>query len=85
MVSLHLAATHDNKECCRHLIQKGAELRCADDENSTPLHMAATEGNVDVVQMLFDEAEKRDGWVTIQNVSGRYPIIIIPVFSRKLT
>ena len=69
MTPLHLAATHDNKECCRLLILKNAELRSADDENSTPLHMAATEGNTDVVRMLLEEAEKRDGWVTIQSVS----------------
>ena len=32
--------------------------------------MAATEGNTDVVKMLFEQAELRDSWVTIQNVSG---------------
>ena len=69
MTPLHLAATHDNKECCRLLIYKKAELRAADDELSTPLHMAATEGNTEVVKMLFQQAEDRDGWVTIQNVS----------------
>ena len=70
MTPLHLAATHDNKECCRLLVLRGAELRCQDDENSTPLHMAANEGNTDVVKMLFEQAELRDSWVTIQNVSG---------------
>jgi len=59
MTALHLAATHTNKECCRLLILKGADLRAADNEHVTPLHMAATEGNTDVVRMFLEKVETK--------------------------
>lgn len=68
MTALHLAATHDNQECFRLLVERGANLKCLDDEFSSPLHMAATEGNIEIIKMMFDEAERRDNWVTIKEV-----------------
>ncbi|CAH1799596.1 unnamed protein product [Owenia fusiformis] len=68
MTALHQAATHDEKEVARMLIEHGANLRCADEDGATPLHYACSEGNEEVVQMLFDAGEKLDGWVTISQM-----------------
>ena len=70
MRALHMAATHNQVEVCQLLIDFGCELRCKDNEDITPLHCAAGEGNIKIVQLLFEAAAKADGWVTISNVSG---------------
>ena len=68
MTALHLSASHNEVEVCRMLIEKGAELRCVDEENSTPLHYAASEGSDEIVRMLFEAAEKKVGWVNVHSV-----------------
>ena len=68
MTILHMAATHDQVSISKLLIDRGAKLRCLDDEMSTPLHSACAEGNADIVRLLFEAGAKQDGWVTISNV-----------------
>ena len=68
MTPLHLAASHDEKEVVRMLIEKGANLRCCDEDMGTPLHFACMEGSLDVVNMLFNAAELTDGWVTMSEM-----------------
>ena len=36
------------------LMDAGANLRCIDNEQSTPLHHACAEGNMEMVQAFFD-------------------------------
>ena len=69
MTAIHLAASHNETEICRMLIDKGANLRCSDEDMCTPLHYACMEGNVDIAQLLFDAGERVDGWVTVSAVS----------------
>ena len=69
MTALHMAASHNQTEIVKMLIDGGANLRCKDDEDSTPLHAAAAEGSLKVVRMLFEAGARLDGWVTIQSVS----------------
>ncbi len=45
MTALHLAASHDEVEVCRMLIERSANLRCCDEEMGTPLHFACMEGS----------------------------------------
>ena len=73
MTALHLAASHDEVEVCRMLIEKGVNLRCCDEEMGTPLHFACMEGSIKVVKMLFEAGEKLDGWVTISQVPHKLP------------
>ena len=69
MTALHMAASHKQTDIVRMLIDNGANLRCKDDEETTPLLAACTEGNVQVVKKLFKAAAKSSGgWVTIQEV-----------------
>ena len=69
MTPLHLAASHDEVEVVSMLIEKGANLRCCDEDMGTPLHFACMEGSVAIVKMLFEAGEKQDGWVTVSQVS----------------
>lgn len=69
MTALHLAASHDETEICRMLIEAGANLRCSDEDDCTPLHYACAEGSAVIAQMLFEAGEKQDGWVTVSQVS----------------
>ncbi|KAL4233751.1 hypothetical protein ACF0H5_008431 [Mactra antiquata] len=68
MTALHMAASHRQFGIVKMLIEKGVSLRCKDDENTTPLHAACTEGNVQIVRLLFRAAAKKDGWVTIKEM-----------------
>jgi ankyrin repeat protein len=68
MTALHLAASHDEEEICRMLIEAGANLRCSDEDEATPLHYACAEGSMRITQMLFEAGEKQDGWVTVSQV-----------------
>ena len=70
MRALHLAASHNEAEIVTMLIDAGADLRCFDEENGTPLHFACMEGNVKIVMKLFEAAEGQ-GWVVVQEVSER--------------
>ncbi len=69
MTALHMAASHNENEICRMLIEAGANLRCCDEEECTPLHYACMEGSLRVSQMLFEAGEKQDGWVTVSQVN----------------
>ncbi len=74
MRALHLAASHNEAEIVSMLIDAGADLRCFDEENGTPLHFACMEGNVKIVMKLFEAAEGQ-GWVVVQEVSEIYVFI----------
>lgn len=67
-----MAAIHNHLEIANMLLQSGADLMCRDKEMSTPLHLAATEGNIDLVQMLFEAgAQTKEAWVTLAEVCLR--------------
>lgn len=45
MTALHSAASNGSYEVCEALLQHGADFRCRDEEDMTPLHFAAMEGH----------------------------------------
>lgn len=68
--ALHVAAIHNQVKIALMLIDAGANLRCIDNEQSTPLHHACSEGNVELVQSFFEAGAKSpEAWVMISNVS----------------
>ncbi|XP_046335737.2 transient receptor potential cation channel subfamily A member 1 homolog isoform X1 [Haliotis rufescens] len=58
MRALHVAALYDELGVAKLLLNAGAEIRCMDHETSTPLHHACSSGNLPLVKMLFEIAEK---------------------------
>ena len=73
-----MAAIHNQVEIATMLIEAGAELRVKDEEQCTPLHYACAEGNMDLVNALFEAGAKAaDAWVTISDVSwSQQPIVL---------
>jgi hypothetical protein len=65
--ALHLAASYDHLDICRLLIENGASLNIRDLEGWTPLHCAAAEGHLRVVNYLLSH---RGVDVTLHNVDG---------------
>ena len=45
MTALHSAASNGSYEVCELLLQHGADIRCRDEEDMTPLHFASMEGH----------------------------------------
>ena len=51
------------------LLNAGADLMCRDKEMSTALHHAASVGNLDLINMLFEAAARtKEAWVTLSEV-----------------
>lgn len=57
---MHEASTYNKIEACKALIQNGADIFIPDEEGSTPLHLACMEGDIDLIQLLLTEAEKKN-------------------------
>ena len=76
MTALHMAASHDEVEIVKMLIESGANLRCCDEDEATPLHYACMEGSIEVTQLLFAAGEKQDGWVTVSQVGGSTDLLL---------
>lgn len=60
MTPLHTAACQCESDIARQLIIAGADLRCVDDEKSTPLHEAATVGDTKIARVIFDACKVGD-------------------------
>ena len=48
MTPIHLACIYGHADIVQLLVQAGCSIYCKDDDSSTPLHMAAAEGNLEV-------------------------------------
>ena len=48
MTPLHLAASHNEVEIVKMLLEAKANIRCVDEDMATPLHYACMEGNIEV-------------------------------------
>ena len=53
MTALHSAASHGAYQVCDLLLNKGADLRCRDEEDMTPLHFAAMEGHSGMILCIY--------------------------------
>ena len=52
--ALHYASAEDNFECCKILLSRNASPDMVNDEGETPLHIAARENCIDIVNALID-------------------------------
>lgn len=52
---LHLSAWAGHLECCKLLIEHGADKSCAAMDDTTALHFAAQKGHLEVVRFLLNE------------------------------
>jgi ankyrin repeat protein len=62
MTPLHTACCQCESDIARQLILAGADIRCVDDEQSTPLHETATVGDTKILRVILDSCKKGDQW-----------------------
>jgi len=66
---LHIAASNNNEEIGKLLIEAGADVNVIQSTGETPLHFAAQHGNIDLIVTLLEfDADTR-----IVNLSGQSP------------
>lgn len=58
MTPLHTAVCQSQPDIVRQLLKAGADVRCLDEENSTPLHEAATIGNTKIAKLIMESCEQ---------------------------
>jgi hypothetical protein len=51
--ALHISAKNNNSGCAEYLLKKGAAVNAQDNEGNTPLHYAASKGNLALCFMLI--------------------------------
>ncbi|KAJ1162908.1 hypothetical protein NDU88_003372 [Pleurodeles waltl] len=64
---LHEAASMGHRECLLYLLEKGAEIDCLKKADWTPLMMACTRKNLEVIRELIEhganpQLKNKDGW-----------------------
>lgn len=64
---LHEAASMGHRDCVRYLLARGAEVDCLKKADWTPLMMACTRKNLEVIQDLIEHGadpllKNKDGW-----------------------
>lgn len=58
---LHIAATYDQFDVAKVLLEQGANPRSFDGDHRSPLHEACLEGNEAIVELLLDEGKAKFG------------------------
>ena len=53
MTPLHMCSVYGNVSIAKRLIDYGANIRCKDTDNGTPLQFAAAEGNLEVTSSYY--------------------------------
>ena len=74
MTALHAAASNGAYKVCELLLENGANLRCCDEEDMTPLHFAAMEGHHGTRQYL-PFLHLTLAWIILKN--GHYTFEIL--------
>ncbi|XP_060585014.1 transient receptor potential cation channel subfamily A member 1 homolog isoform X3 [Ruditapes philippinarum] len=62
MTPLHTACCQCESDIARQLILAGADIRCVDDEQSTPLHETATVGDTKILRVILESCKKGEQW-----------------------
>lgn len=73
VTALHLAAIRNQTECAQYLMKNGAARNLVDADGDTPLHWAATKGNMEVMNILIDyqnlDQANDAGWTPLHRAS----------------
>ncbi|XP_029471369.1 ankyrin repeat domain-containing protein 16 isoform X2 [Rhinatrema bivittatum] len=79
---LHEAASMGHRDCLRYLLDKGAQIDCLKRADWTPLMMACTRKNLEVIKDLVDYGaspllKNKDGWSSFHIASREGDVQII--------
>jgi ankyrin repeat protein len=82
LTPLHIACSHGKMEIARALLESGAAVNIEDKEKWTPLHCAAAEGHINMIQLLgacqgnfADDDKSNSEWIYV--LDG--PINLVPL------
>jgi len=76
---LHIACAHGNSQMCKALIGHGANIKEKNKDGMNPLHVAALEHNLHVVQMFFTHdkcAEHKKDLLVDTDIGGHTPFLL---------
>ena len=65
---LHCAVTHSDAKVVKALLDAGADLRAKGRVKKTPIHLACTEGNIDVMRVLLEHVENSENGYDISEM-----------------
>lgn len=77
---LHCAARRNKPECCRALLELGAEPNSRDRFGQTPLYLAFLWENIDCAKLLIDAGAD---WNIPANNDGMLPLDRLKIFKNK--
>ncbi len=72
--ALHLAALHNRINVATLLIERRANAKVIDDLHQTPLHMAASRGHVEMIQLLIAADPDRVNINAVSQDGGKTPL-----------
>lgn len=69
--ALHFAVINNDLKCADLLLEKGASASISNSMGLTPLHLAAIEGQRDMVQLILEKSKKRPNVDTYKDCTGK--------------
>ncbi|RDD38698.1 Ankyrin repeat, PH and SEC7 domain containing protein secG [Trichoplax sp. H2] len=58
MTALHLACIHNRNFVCSYLVEKGTDVTTKTEDGSIPIHIAASRGNTELMEIFLDAGMK---------------------------
>ncbi|CAH1255376.1 TRPA1 [Branchiostoma lanceolatum] len=71
---LHAAVNGGNKEAVVRLIRIGARIDAKQDDESTPMHLASSQGALDIIKLMMESADKNRQTIHLRDVQQMTPL-----------
>ncbi|XP_078619964.1 transient receptor potential cation channel subfamily A member 1-like [Branchiostoma floridae x Branchiostoma japonicum] len=71
---LHAAVNGGNKEAVVRLIRIGARIDAKQDDESTPMHLASSQGALDIIKLMMETADKNRQTIHLRDIQRMTPL-----------
>ncbi|KAI8501666.1 Transient receptor putative cation channel sub A member 1 [Branchiostoma belcheri] len=71
---LHAAVNGGNKEAVIRLIRIGARIDAKQDDESTPMHLASSQGALDIIKLMMETADKNRQTIHLRDIQRMTPL-----------
>ncbi len=68
------AVNNGNAQEVQRLIDNGADIYCENNNGETPLHLAAINGNSEIIELLYQAAKQKDDLLEAVDKKGNSPL-----------